>query len=63
MRGTAILPTAPAIKIPPFIVASFPVIASQEPFINLAKTIPATAPAYNPHSAPPARGSVQSGLQ
>lgn len=52
-----------AIKIPSSIVASFAVIASREPFINRAKTVPATAPGYNPHSASPARGSVQSGLQ
>lgn len=47
----------------PPVAASFAVIASRRPLIILVKTIPATAPGYNPHSASPARGSVQSGLQ
>ncbi len=42
---------------------SIAVVEPRTLFIRLAKTIPATAPGYNPHSASPARGSVQSGLQ
>lgn len=52
-----------AIKIRPSTVSSSAGVASRLPFIHPAKTIPTAPPGYNPHSAGPARGFVQSGLQ
>lgn len=63
MGRMTIRPTTSAIKIPAAAMVSFAAIAYPEPFIASAKTIPTAPPGYNPHSARPSRGFVQSGLQ
>ena len=57
------LTDAPDIKIPPITRAPFAVISSRRTVIGLSSAILPAAPGYNPHSAGPARGPIQSGLQ
>jgi hypothetical protein len=62
-EGIATKSAVIAIKIRPSTVPSFFGVTPPRLFIRIGKTIPTAPPGYNPPSARPSRGFVQSGLQ